>query len=113
MKTNGDFNVAITSRHEELEDDAKNKIIEEIKKLSKFHSHIIKAVVTIDRQNTVFITEISLHVPGSVLMSSGQDFTLKKSYDSAYNKIETQIKKLRDKITEHRPVVIEQPEIEI
>ena len=112
MKTNGDFSVAITSRHEELEEETKNKIIEQIKKLSRFHSHIIKAAVTIDRKNTVYKTEISLHVPGTVVMSSSEDFNLKKSYDSAYDKIETQIKKIRDKITEHRPPVIEQPEIE-
>jgi ribosomal subunit interface protein len=113
MKINDDFNVAITSRHEELEEDVKNKITEQIQKLSKFHTHIIKATVTIDRQNTIYKSEISIHVPGSIIMSSGEDFTFKKSYDSAYDKMETQIKKLRDKVTEHRPPIVELPENEV
>jgi len=102
MKNTNDFNVSITCRHEEFSNDFKESINNQLQKLSKFYSNIINANVTIDKQNSFFRVDISINVPGSVIIASYKDYDSKKAIDSAIEKVERQIKKLKSKIKEHR-----------
>ena len=102
MKNTNDFNVSITCRHEEFTDDFKKSINNQLQKLSKFYSNIIKANVIIDRQNTSFRVEIILHVPGSVITATDEDYNHKKAIDSTIEKVERQIKKLKSKVVDHK-----------
>jgi len=102
MKNATDFNVLITCRHEDFTDDFKKSINNQLQKLSKFYSNIIDANVIIDKQNANFRVEISLHVPGSVITATGEDYNCKKAIDSTIRKVERQIKKLKSKVVDHR-----------
>ncbi len=102
MKNANDFNVSITCRHEEFTDDFKKSINNKLQKLSKFYSNIIKANVIIDRQNTSFRVEIILHVPGSVITATDEDYNYKKAIDSTIEKVERQIKKFKSKVVDHK-----------
>jgi len=102
MKNVNDFNVSITCRHEEFTDGFKKSINNQLQKLSKFYSNIIKANVIIDKQNTSFRVEISLHVPGSVITATDEDYNHKKAIDSTIEKVESQIKKLKSKVVDHK-----------
>ena len=102
MKNATDFNVSITCRHEDFSDGFKKSINNQLQKLSKFYSNIIDANVIIDKQNTSFRVEISLHVPGLVITATDEDYNHKKAIDSAINKVERQIKKLKSKVVDHR-----------
>ena len=102
MENATNFNVTITCRHEDFTDCFKKSIDNQLQKLSKFYSNIIKANVIIDKQNTNFRVEISLHVPGSVITATDEDYNYKKAIDSTIRKVERQIKKLKSKVVDHR-----------
>ncbi len=102
MKNTSDFNISVTCRHEEFSNDFKESIINQLHKLSKFYNNIIKANVTIDKQSSFFRVEVSVYVPGSVIIATYKDYDSKKAIDTAIEKVERQIKKLKSKIKEHR-----------
>lgn len=102
-----DFDVTVTSRHEDCSPRHKNDIIEKTQKLSKYYSHIVEANVILDKQNSSFRVEISVQVPGLVISSKYEDHDRTKAFETTYDKVKTQIKKLKSKIADHR---IPQPE---
>jgi len=97
-----DFNVTITSRNEGFGEGHKEKITKQLKKLKKYYSHIVDANVILDKQNSSFKVEISLHVPGLVITSRYEDFDQIKAMDTALEKVKTQLKKLKSKVVDHR-----------
>ena len=107
-----DYDVQITSRHEECEQHVKDSIVKQMQKLSKFHPHIIDGNVIIDRQNSFVKVEVSLRVPGLTITATDQDYNQIKALDSAIEKAKTQIKKLRSKVADHR-VSTPQPVVEL
>ena len=103
MTKNYDFDVTITCRHDECNEQFKQSAVDELLKLTKYHGHIIDGDITLDRQNTSYKAEISLRVPGHTLIASHEDYKMNKAFDSAYEKTKTQLKKIKDKIVDHRP----------
>ena len=97
-----DFDVQITSRHEECEYHLKESIVKQMHKLSRFHNHIIDGNVIIDRQNSYFKVEVSVRVPGLTITATDKDYNQSKALDSAIEKTKTQIKKLKSKVVNHR-----------
>ncbi len=97
-----DFDVSFTCRHDESTEQFKEQAIEEVLKLSKYHNHIINGDITIDRQNSNVKAEVLIHIPGHTLRASDQDFDAGKAFDSAVEKAKKQLKKLKDKISDHR-----------
>ncbi len=102
MKNNYDFNVSITCRHEECNLDFKESIKKQIQKLSKYYSHIIDSNVILDKQNSSFKVEISLHVPGLVITAKHEDYDRIKALDISFEKVKKQLKKLKSKVVDHR-----------
>ena len=97
-----DFDVTITGRHEELEKEFKDNVIEQMLKLTKFHSHILDGNVIIDRNNSFVKVEVKLRVPGSTITAVDKNYNQIKAIDAAIDKAKTQLKKLKSKIVDHR-----------
>lgn len=97
-----DFNVMVTSRHEELNDQLKSSAVEEILRLSRYHNHIIDGDLTIDKKNSSYKAEMTLRVPGHVFVATAEEYDVAKAIDSAIDKTKTQLKKLKSKIVDHR-----------
>ena len=97
-----DFEVTITSRHNEIDEILKQAAIEEVLKLSRYHNHIIDSDITIDKQNSSFKAEISLRVPGHTFIASDENFDITKAVDSAIEKTKKQLKKLKSRVADHR-----------
>ncbi|MFC1539445.1 ribosome hibernation-promoting factor, HPF/YfiA family [Candidatus Latescibacterota bacterium] len=97
-----DFNVMITCRHEDCSPLYKEEIIIKTKKLSKYYSHIVDANVILDKQHSCFRVEVSLQVPGLVISAKHEDYDRTKAFDATYEKVKTQIKKLKSKVVDHR-----------
>jgi len=106
-----DFDVTVTTRHEDCNEQFKENAIEEVLKLSKYHSHIIDGDITIDKQNSSYRVEISLHIPGHTFIATNQDYNLTKALDATINKTKIQLKKLKSKIIDHR-IAPQAPETE-
>jgi len=113
MKNTENFNVTITCRHNDFSDNFKEAAKNDILKLSRYYSQIIDAYLIIDKQNSNYKVEISLHVPGTIITAKNEDYNHKKAVDSVIEKAKVQLKKLKSKIVEHRaplPVAPEETE---
>jgi len=99
---NYDFDVTITCRHDGCSEKQKNDAIDEVKGLSKYHTHIINAHITVEKQNSMSKIDIAVHVPGTVLTASTLEHNYQKAFDDSLEKVKIQLKKLRDKTTDHR-----------
>ena len=106
MGINENFDVTITSRHEEIREDIKKSLTEQLWKLSKFHSHIIDAGIILDKRNSSLKVDITLRVPGAVITATEEGYKDKIILDSALEKIKTQLKKLKSKVADHRAIPI-------
>ena len=110
-----EYDVQITSRHDGCDQHVKDSIVQQMHKLSKFHSHIIDGNVIIDKQNSFIKVEVSVRVPGLTITATDEDYNQTKAVDSAIEKAKTQIKKLKSKVVDHRAVttlpVVETEEI--
>ena len=58
MEKSYEFDVMITSRHDDLNDQLKNTIMDQMLKLSRFHSHIIDGTVIIEKNNSYYRAEV-------------------------------------------------------
>jgi len=101
-----DFDVSITFRHEENNTAFRESAREELLKLSKYHSHIIKAALIVDCVKSSHTAEITLNVPGHTFHAEFTDYSLGKAFDQALEKAKIQLKKGHDKIRDHRMVPI-------
>jgi len=102
MPNTYDFPVSFKCIHEECDDLFKTAAVDEVKKLSKYHTHIIDGTVIIDKKNPSVKVEVSIHVPGAVITASHEDYNRVIALDAAVEKTKTQIKKLRSKVVDHR-----------
>lgn len=97
-----DFPVSFTCRHEECDDNFRNAAIEQVQKLSRFHSRIIGGGVIVDRKNPSVRVEVSIRIPGTVITATHDDFNRTIALDTAIEKARAQITKLKEKILDRR-----------
>ena len=98
-----DFPVSFTCRHEECDEPFKAMAIEQVLKLSKFHSRIEDGNITFDKKkNPLIRVEISLRVPGIVIAATDEDFNQARAFDKVIEKAKTQLQKIRSRDIEHR-----------
>ena len=76
--------------------------MEQMLKLSRFHSHIIDSDVTIDKKNSSIKVEVSIRVPGLTITAAHEDFNQNKAFDTAFEKARRQLQKLKSKVVDHR-----------
>lgn len=88
--------------HVPNEDELKSKL----ESLSKFHPKITKCHVYFKvkdgRDQDEVTSEIEVFLPGAPIFSTGQSKQYMDAFKASFEKTERQLKKQRDKITEHR-----------
>ncbi len=91
-----------TNNHRDIEDYAENAV----QGLGKIFSGIINCHVILDHQKNDFennkLAELTLHIPGSVLVSKNAAATYEQAIDSCVDSLERQLKKHKDKLQNHR-----------
>lgn len=103
--TNSDaFAVTFRCVHEECDEDFRNSAIDEVKKLSRYYAHIVEGSIIVDKNKPVTKVDITLRVPGSVIAATHEDFNKNAALDGALDKTKTQLKKLKSKVMDHRPL---------
>jgi putative sigma-54 modulation protein len=99
----------ITSRHFKAHDTLTDYVIQEINSLEKYHKNIIHAdaVLSFEKAvNSVKTCEILLKLRDKTLTAKESSDDFVKSIDKAVNKIQTQLLKHKDKITDKKAVNI-------
>ncbi len=94
--------ITITARHFELTKAIRDYVETSCLKLKKYFDHIITVHATLALENSRNICELSLHAAKFSLQSESEEMDMYLSIDTALDKMEGQIKKLKDRITDHQ-----------
>lgn len=94
--------ITITARHFELTKAIRDYVETSCLKVKKYFDHIINIHVTLALENSRNICEIALHASKFNLQSQAEEMDMYLSIDTALDKIEAQIKKLKERVTNHQ-----------
>jgi ribosome-associated inhibitor A len=93
----------ITHRHAKASPEIKELIEEKLAKLEKFHDKITSCHVILDTEHPASrIAEVVMNVQGQTLTVKSKSEAIGKSIDEALEKIERRLKKLNEKIKDHK-----------
>lgn len=94
--------ITITARHFELTKAIRDYVESSCLKLKKYFDQIITIHVTLALENSRNICELSLHAGKFGLQAQAEEMDMYLSIDNALDKMEAQIKKLKDRVTDHQ-----------
>ena len=94
--------ITITARHFELTNAIRDFIEQSCEKLSRYFDQIISINVILTLENMRNHVELNLHASKYNLLSDSVDMDMYVAVETAIEKIEVQLKKLKDKVTDHQ-----------
>jgi putative sigma-54 modulation protein len=90
----------ITSRHDKISPKVKDYIEEKLARLDRYYDRIIDCEVITDAEKTKNVIEINMKVYSKVLNVKTKDVEITKAIDVCVDKLETQLKKFKEKMKE-------------
>lgn len=94
--------ITITARHFELTKAIRDHVESSCLKLKKYFDHIISIQVTLALENSRNICELSLHAGKFSLQAQAEEMDMYLCIDTALDRMETQIKRLKDRVSDHQ-----------
>ncbi len=94
--------LTITARHFELTNAIRDYIEKACDKLTRYFDQIINIHFVLELQNNRNFAEMKLHASHFNLQSQCEEHDMYLSIDSTIDKMESQVKKLKDKVTDHQ-----------
>ncbi|MBN1326982.1 MAG: ribosome-associated translation inhibitor RaiA [Candidatus Cloacimonetes bacterium] len=94
--------ITITARHFELTNAIRDHIEHETGRLEKYFDHIINTHFILSLDNNRNNVEMIIHIPKNNLKSEASSADMYMAIDEAIEKMETQVKKLKGKWTNHQ-----------
>jgi len=94
--------ITITARHFDLTNAIRDYVEESARKLEKYFDHILNAHFVLALENGGNTAEMILHIPKNNLKCVASDKDMYIAIDAAIDKMENQVKKLKDKWTDHQ-----------
>jgi putative sigma-54 modulation protein len=97
------MHLKITARHFDLSDDLKDFANKETAKLSKYFNNIMDGNLVLELEKSRVSAELSLKVHGTTLNTNANDFDMYNAVEKSVSKMESRLKKYKDKLTEKQP----------
>ncbi len=97
------LHIAITSKQMELTPKLRDYIQQKTSKLTKYFSHISDIHITVNEEKYRHVVEINALTNGTTMPSRAEHSDIHTAFDKALAKIESQIRKYKDKIVTHTP----------
>lgn len=97
--------LSITARHFDLTKAIREHVEDAVEKLDRYFSHINNMHLTLALENGRNIVEMTLHASHFNLQSQAESHDMYLAIDMAIERMEAQIKKLKDKVTHHQKKV--------
>ncbi len=94
--------ITITARHFELTKAIRDSVEESCEKLTRYFDHIINIHMTLSLENSRNIVDVSLHASKFNLQAQAEAMDMYVAINEAIENMEAQIKKLKDKVTDHQ-----------
>jgi putative sigma-54 modulation protein len=98
-----EMRVEITARSLELTDTMKERMEQRLLKFKRYFNGVMDCHVYGSQERFVYKFEMTLHGNGFNLFAEAHDEDLHAAFESAADKMERQIRKLKDKIRRRRP----------
>ncbi|MDP6628788.1 MAG: ribosome-associated translation inhibitor RaiA [Candidatus Marinimicrobia bacterium] len=96
------MNIGFTARHFQAQDDLRDHAEEGVLKFEKHFERINNCYIVMSHENSLFTTEINLHIPQHDLNAKASSTNGFQSIDDCIEKIDHQIVKIVDKWKKHR-----------
>ena len=96
------MDIRITSRHEKASPSLQDTIIAELNKIEKFSEKISSCHVILDTEHVAQKVEITMHAFNREVVGSAKAENIGKAFDEALAKVERQLKKINEKIKDHK-----------
>ena len=103
--------ISMTARHCELDAQVREFAQQRLAKLERFARDIQEAHLIITAEKFRFTAEITLRLKHHEMVSREESDTSKVAIDQAAHRLEQQLRRLKDKRTEHKGTVRELPGI--
>lgn len=94
--------ITITARHFELTKAIRTYVEDACEKLTRYFDQIINIHLTLDLENSRNVVDMALHASKFNLQSQSEAMDMYAAIDEAVDNMEAQIKKLKDKVTDHQ-----------
>lgn len=94
--------IQITGRHLEVTPALKKYIEEKLSKLNNHFDHIIAVRVILSVEKCKQMAEAVIHVPGNELIAKSDSQDMYATVDMLQDKLDSQIRKHKQKLKEHR-----------
>ncbi len=94
--------MTITARHFTLTHVIRDHVEKACEKLERYFDQIINIHLTLSIENSRNIAEMSLHASHFNLQSQAEEMDMYIAIDVAIDKMEAQVKKLKDRVTQHQ-----------
>ena len=102
------MNIQITSRHSKVSQSTHDYLKAELQNLEKYYDRMTSSHVILDTEHINKIVEIIINVRGLTVSAKAKSDTLGKSVDIALGKITRQLKKLNQKLKDHKKAPIKE-----
>lgn len=94
--------IQITSRHSKASQTLQETIIAELQKIEKYFEKITSCHVILDSEHVDKTVEITMNTMGHQVVATGKADNIGKAIDEALEKTERQLKKINEKIKNHK-----------
>ena len=94
--------IRITSRHEKASPTLQETITAELNKIEKFSEKISSCHVILDTEHGDKKVEITMHAFNREVIGIAMAENIGKAFDDALAKVERQLKKINEKIKDHK-----------
>ncbi len=91
----------ITGRHVEVTDSLKQYVEEKVNKVAKYFDNITHAKVVLDVEREKHQVEVLLNLPGQDIVAKADHTDMYAAVDLVEEKLETQVKKYKQKMKNH------------
>jgi len=94
--------LSISGHHLDITEAIKQHSIEKLSKIKHHFDHLININMILEVEKDVQKAEATIHVSGADLFAKAESDNLYVSIDQMVNKLDTQIKKHKEKLNDHR-----------
>ena len=95
------MNIQITGRHLEITEELNTYINDKFAKLAKHFDHITNCHAVVSKDKVNFTAEAEVHVAGSNMFAQSTESSAYAAVDTLINKLDRQVIKHKEKLTDH------------
>ncbi len=93
--------IDVTGHHVELTDPLRNYVNEKFERLERHFDHVTDVHVVLSVEKLRHTAEATIHISGGKLFADSTDEDMYAAIDSLTDKLDRQIKKHKEKLTDH------------